>query len=68
VAREVVALARAGLARRKLLNAKGEDETIFLTELEEIADSGINLAERLLAKYNGEWKRDVTRAFTDVRY
>ena len=67
IAREIVALARAGLARRKLLNAKREDETVFLSEVEEIADSGINPAERLLAKYHGEWKRDLTRAFTEVR-
>src|SRR5262249_39726857 len=59
LAREIVALARGGLARRKQLNATGEDETIFLNELEEIADSGIDLAQRLLAKYNGEWKRDL---------
>jgi glutamate--cysteine ligase len=68
LAREIVALARAGLTRRKQLNSTGEDETIFLTELEEIADSGINLAQRLLAKYDGEWKRDLTRAFAEVRF
>jgi glutamate--cysteine ligase len=68
VAREVVALARAGLARRKLFNSKGEDETVFLNEAEEIAESGINPAERLLAKYHGEWKRDLSRAFVEVRF
>jgi glutamate--cysteine ligase len=68
VAREIVALARGGLARRKQINAKGEDETIFLAEVEEIAESGINPAERLLAKYHGEWKRDVTRVFDEVRF
>ena len=68
VAREVVALARAGLARRKLLNAKSEDETVFLAEIEEIADSGINPAERLLAKYHSEWKRDLSHAFVEARF
>ena len=54
--------------RRKRLNATGEDETIFLRELEEIADSGLSPADRLLAKYHGEWKRDLRRAFAEVRF
>ncbi|HEX5008572.1 MAG TPA: glutamate--cysteine ligase [Hyphomonadaceae bacterium] len=68
VAREVVELARAGLSRRKKHNASGEDETIFLAEVEEIAESGVNPAERLLAKYHGEWRGDVTRVFSEVRF
>jgi glutamate--cysteine ligase len=68
IAQEAVALAKAGLKRRKNLNAKGEDESIFLKEIEEIAESGINPAERLLAKYYGEWKRDINRVFTEVRF
>lgn len=68
VAREVVALARAGLARRKQLNANGEDETAYLNEIEDIADSGMNPAELLLTRYYGEWKRDLTYAFAEVRY
>ena len=68
VAREMVALARSGLARRGRLNSTGENETIFLTELEEIAESGISPAEHLLAKYDGEWKRDLRHAFEEVRF
>jgi glutamate--cysteine ligase len=68
VARQAVALAREGLKRRKKLNSTGDDETIFLRELEEIADSGLSPADRLLARYNGEWKRDLRRAFADVRF
>jgi glutamate--cysteine ligase len=68
VALEMLALTRAGLKRRNRLNGSGENETIFLSELEEIAESGVNPAERLLAKYHGEWKRDLARAFTDSRF
>jgi glutamate--cysteine ligase len=68
IAKQAVALARDGLKRRKNLNSTGEDETIFLSELEEIADSGLSPADRLLAKYNGEWKRDLRRAFVDTRF
>jgi glutamate--cysteine ligase len=68
IAQQVVALARAGLGRRRKLNSTGENEAIFLSEQEEIAETGINPAERLLAKYHGEWKRDLRRAFADVRF
>jgi glutamate--cysteine ligase len=68
VAKQAVALSRDGLKRRKKLNASGEDETIFLRDLEEIADSGQSPADRLLAKYNGEWNRDVRRVFTEARF
>jgi glutamate--cysteine ligase len=68
VAKDVLKLARAGLGRRKRLNAKGEDESVFLAEMDEIAESGINPAERLLAKYHGEWKRDLKRVFAEVRF
>jgi glutamate--cysteine ligase len=64
---EAVRLAAGGLARRANLNAKGRDETLFLAELEEIAGTGVTQAHRLLEKYHGSWKRDVTRAFAEAR-
>jgi glutamate--cysteine ligase len=67
LAKEAVKLAAGGLARRGNLDAKGRDETLFLKELQEIADSGRTQAHHLLAKYNGPWKRDITRAFAETR-
>jgi len=49
VARETVAIAKASLRRQRQLNACGLDESLFLEELEEIATTGVTLAERLLA-------------------
>jgi len=49
----VIALAKRGLARQQCLNAQGQDESIFLQELEEIAKEGVSLAERLLARWGG---------------
>jgi glutamate--cysteine ligase len=64
----MLGIARAGLGRRDKRNSSGDNETIFLSEMEEIADSGVNPAERLLVKYHGEWKRDLRRVFTEVRF
>ncbi|MEQ1610410.1 MAG: glutamate--cysteine ligase [Hyphomonadaceae bacterium] len=66
IAKEAVKLSAAGLKRRRRLNAAGKDETVFLAELEEIAESGITPAERLLAMYHGPWRRDLRHAFRDA--
>jgi glutamate--cysteine ligase len=68
VARELVAIARAGLKRRARLSAGFVDETGYLAELEEVAETGITPAERLLDLYNGPWKGDVTHAFAELAY
>ena len=44
------------------------DERGYLSELEDIADSGITPAERLLELYHGPWKGDVRRVFEDFAY
>ena len=65
IAGEVLAIARAGLAARARLNAGGDNETGFLGPLDEIAESGIVPAERLLRLYNGEWGGDVSRVYEE---
>jgi glutamate--cysteine ligase len=65
LARKILPLAREGLARRHRLNAAGEDEGRYLQALEEIAESGLNLAERRLALFHGEWKEKITPAFAE---
>ena len=68
VARDVLALARHGLGRRKRLGCRGRDETQFLDTLDEIVATGRTQAEDLLALYEGPWQRDVTRVFRDYAF
>ena len=68
IAREAVALARAGLSRRRRLDRSGEDESGFLTELTEIAASGHTPAEALLDAYATRWQRSVDPIFTECAY
>ncbi len=68
VAREVLAIARTGLARRGRLNADGRDETHFLAPLDRIAVEGRTLAEDLLARYEGPWQGSVDPAFSEYAY
>ncbi|MCB1498460.1 MAG: glutamate--cysteine ligase [Bauldia sp.] len=68
IARDVLALSRAGLARRERLNGEGLDETIFLSSLEEIVATGTTPAEVLLRQYETEWHHDVRPIFREYAY
>ena len=59
VARELLRIARAGLARQACRDSRGLDETVFLEGMEEIAASGVTLAERLLARWRGSRREKV---------
>jgi glutamate--cysteine ligase len=68
VAKDMLAIAREGLKRRKRLSGGLVDETGYLAELDEIAASGITPAERLLELYNGPWAGDASKAFEAFAY
>ncbi len=65
MARETLAIARAGLARRARLDAAGRDETRHLDVLDGVVASGRTQAEDLLARYHGAWGGSVTPAFEE---
>jgi len=65
LAKECLALAHAGLRRRKRLDHEGRDETRYLAPLDDFVARGITPAEELLAKYNGPWEHSVEPVFTE---
>jgi glutamate--cysteine ligase len=68
VAVDMVAIARQGLKNRARFSGGMVDERGYLAELEDIADSGVTPAERLLDLYHGDWQGDVTRIYRDFAY
>jgi glutamate--cysteine ligase len=68
IAQAALAIARQGLKSRARLDSAGEDETHFLSELDDIAASGVTPAERLLERYHTEWGRDLKHAFEACAY
>ncbi|HRO03255.1 MAG TPA: glutamate--cysteine ligase [Terricaulis sp.] len=68
IAQASLAIARQGLKSRARTDRAGEDETHFLAELDDIAASGVTPAERLIERYNTEWKRDVRPVFEACAY
>ncbi|PHR94451.1 MAG: glutamate--cysteine ligase [Robiginitomaculum sp.] len=61
-------LSRTGLKARQQFNGHGELETIFLNDLDQMAESGKSNADILIEKYNGEWDGDILRAYQDCIY
>jgi glutamate--cysteine ligase len=68
VAQQALAIARQGLKSRAKLNASGDDETHFLSELDDIAATGVTPAERLLERWRTEWKGDMAKVFEACAY
>ena len=70
LAREVLAIAEAGLKARAMPGAGGmvPDETHFLNALQESVESGSVPADELLEHYNGDWNGDLTRIYGAYSY
>ncbi len=58
LAKKVLALSRQGLQARNLQEEK------YLQPLEEIANSGITCADRLLQQYTNEWDEDIDKVYS----
>ena len=68
LAKTTIAQAQKGLARRRRLDAGGEDERRYLRPIEEYVARGITPAEELLEKFHGAWDRSVEPVFTEYAY
>jgi glutamate--cysteine ligase len=67
-AKEIVAIAREGLRRQGLRNAGGEDESVYLEPVARDVASGQCPADRILAKWRGEWHGRIERLVEYASY
>src|SRR5690606_813503 len=66
--RRVIGIAEAGLNARARLNPSGDNESGYLDPLREILNSGITPAERLLARYQGDWGGDISKVYDEKSF
>lgn len=59
LALEALAIARESLRRQQFAAGRGLDETVFLDGIDEIARSGVTLAERMLGRWQGSREQKV---------
>jgi glutamate--cysteine ligase len=64
----VIDIAARGLTSRAQLNSAGDNEGGFLDPLRDVVATGMTPADRLLAKYHGEWKGDVSRIYEEFSF
>ena len=57
--REILNLAKESLKRQQRLNSRGLDESIFLEDFEEIVETKVTLAERLLAGWGSDQQKNL---------
>ena len=65
---DMLTIARDGLKQRDHLSGGLVDESGYLDELFNIADSGITPADRLLALYHGRWQGDLSHLYAEEAY
>ena len=65
---DVLNIAKTGLKNRNRLSGGLIDESGYLGELFDIADSGLTPADRLLEKYNGVWQGDIRKLYEEEAY
>jgi len=68
LAEEVLEISAGGLTRRNYLNFAGDNEGGFLDPLRDVVTSGMTPADRLLAKYHGEWGGDLSQIYKEFSF
>jgi glutamate--cysteine ligase len=68
LAAQAVQIARAGLAARAREGGGLADETAYLDVLDAHLATGEVTADRLLARYHGEWAGDLSHVYADQAY
>jgi len=61
-------IARAGLESRRRVNWQSQDETIYLEPLAELLASGKTVADELLERYEGPWRRNIDHVFEEIAF
>ena len=67
-AARVLDIAAEGLTRRAQLNSAGDNEGGFLDPLRDVVATGMTPADRLLARYHGEWNGDVSHIYEEYSF
>jgi glutamate--cysteine ligase len=68
IAREVVAIAKSGLAARARIDWDGQDETRYIGRLEQIAADGRTPAEEKLDRFHEAWGGKVDPVFAEYAF
>lgn len=66
IARDVLALSRAGLVRRARINGSGADESAFLDPLDAIVAADQTVSQHLVERYRSAWGGEIEPLFSEL--
>jgi len=68
ISREMLDICAAGLRRRAQADSIGTNEEGFIQPLFELVNRGHTRAEELLRHFEGDWKGDMSRLFSEYNF
>lgn len=68
IAKCMVKISENGLKRRRVASGSKSDECSYIETLQDIAESGISPAERLLEKFENDWGGDIGEVYKATTY
>jgi len=68
IARHVLRISRLGLKNRAQINAKNQDETLYLAPLDVIAGTGRTVSDQLLDRFHGAWHGNIDHVFEEFAF
>src|SRR3954451_2230003 len=68
LAARALEIAAGGLKRRNEINSAGDNEGGFLDPLRDVIATGMTPADRLLARFHGEWNGDVSHIYKEFSF
>ena len=68
LALDVLHISRSGLRRRARINARGQDETIYLDPLFQLVHDRKTVADELLERFHGRWEGSVDPVFVELAF
>lgn len=68
LARQALRISRLGLKNRKRINARSQDEAIYLAPTEVIAGNALTVSDQLLARYYGSWRQNIDHIFEEFAF
>jgi len=68
LARSALRISRLGLRKRREINHKSQDETVYLAPLEGAVASGRTVADELVDRFHGPWKGRIDHIFAEFAF
>lgn len=68
IARTALRISRLGLRKRRRINVRSQDETVYLAPLEGLVATGRTVADELIERFEGPWRGRIDHIFEEFAF